>query len=559
MKCDIAFIHPPSIYDFRQRDLKPGPISDIIPSTPVFEMYPIGFISMLSYLIPKGYNARIGNIASMMVMSDKFDPEKYLKNINTEIFGIDLHWLPHVHGAINIAKIIKKINPEAKVLLGGFSSSYFSSDIMKTFPDIDFVLKGDLQEFNVAKLIDVIENNGNLQEVPDLVYRENSNIKINSGSKENTLDNVFFDYKILMKNAIKYHDIKGHLPYTDWINNPESVSIIEHGCQFNCAFCGGSNFAYKNNYYPVSPIYRNPLTIARELELAQEILGSPAFIIGDINLAGEKFYTDLFRHVKELGIDIPLLTEYFRPPQKDYLNLLGKTFNGFSAEISPESSNEHIRQKNGRDYSNEELEKSISNAMDAGCKKFDVYLTLGISGQDEKAVDKDIDYASQLMLKQKGTKMQVYSFISPLTPFIDPGSLIYEKPERYGFHITARTIKEYYDLLDKGKSWIDFLNYYNDWMSTDDIERLTYASEIKMIRGRLLAGLIDDKSAANIIENIEHYINGEDYNVNKNLNSHLSYLNKDIEWSNKHKVNKNSLMVFWYKELLKIENDIKKL
>jgi B12-binding domain/radical SAM domain protein len=266
MKTDIAFIHPPSIYDFRKRNLKAGPISDVVPSTPVFEMYPMGFLSMLSYLVPRGYNARISNVASMMVMSDKFDPVKYLKSLDTEIYGIDLHWLPHVHGAISIARIIKEFNPDARVLLGGFSASYFSDDIMKTYPEIDYVLKGDFQEYSTMKLIDSVEKNIDLGTVPNLVYRdEMRHVKHNPNSKENTVDNVFLNYKVLMRNAIKYHDVKGHLPYADWINNPESVTIIEHGCQFNCAFCGGSNFSYRNNFFPVSPVYRNPRTIAKEI------------------------------------------------------------------------------------------------------------------------------------------------------------------------------------------------------------------------------------------------------------------------------------------------------
>lgn len=39
-----------------------------------------------------------------------------------------------------------------------------------------------------------------------------------------------------------------------------------------------------------------------------------------------------------------------------------------------------------------------------------------------------------------------------------------------------------------GKSWIDFLNYYNDWMGPADIERLTCISEIKMIKARKEVG-----------------------------------------------------------------------
>ncbi len=560
MKTDIAFIHPPSIYDFRKRNLKAGPISDVVPSTPVFEMYPIGFLSMLSYLVPRGYNARISNVASMMVMSDKFDPVKYLKSLDTEIYGIDLHWLPHVHGAISIARIIKEFNPDARVLLGGFSASYFSDDIMKTYPEIDYVLKGDFQEYSTMKLIDSVEKNIDLGTVPNLVYRdEMRHVKHNPNSKENTVDNVFLNYKVLMSNAIKYHDVKGHLPYADWINNPESVTIIEHGCQFNCAFCGGSNFSYRNNFFPVSPVYRNPRTIAKEIELAREILGAPIFVAGDINLAGEKFYGNLFREIKELKADIPILTEYFRPPQKDYLNELSRSFGEFSVEISPESSSENIRRINGREYSNESLEKSIADAKEAGCKKFDVYFTLGISGQGEKELEDDIEYATKLMNHEKGSDMKVYSFISPLTPFIDPGSLIYEKPEKYGFHITARTIEEYYNLLDNGKSWVDFLNYYNDWMSAKDIERLTYQSEIEMITARRDVGLIDSESAENIINNINRYIDGKDYQKDYRKNSHLSYLNKDIEWSKKHNITRSSLMVYWYKELLGLEKDLGRL
>lgn len=560
MKTDIAFIHPPSIYDFRRRDLKAGPISDVVPSTPVFEMYPMGFLSMLSYLVPKGYNARICNIASMMVMSERFDAVKYIRELDSEIYGIDLHWLPHVHGAVNIARIIKEVKPDAKVLLGGFSASYFSDDIMKTYSWIDFVLQGDFQEYSTMKLIDAIEKNQGLDSVPNLVFKDNAGlIRTNMNSRENSMENVFLNYRVLMRNAIKYHDVRGHLPYADWINNPESVTIIEHGCQFNCAFCGCSNFSYRNNFYPLSPVYRNPETVAEEIELAREILGAPIFIAGDINLAGEKYYETLFRKIKEQKADIPVLTEYFRPPSEDYLNSLARTFGEFSVEISPESSDEKIRRLNGREYSNISLERSIENAMKAGCRKFDVYFTLGISGQGENELDQDIKYAAELMKVQKDKKMKVYSFISPLTPFIDPGSLIYEKPEKYGFHITARTITEYYDMLDRGKSWIDFLNYYNDWMGPADIERLTYISEIKMIKARKEVGLIDPQSAEKIIGNISNYMEGKVFEKDYRKNTHLSYLNKDIEWSRKHAITKGSILVYWYRELKGLEKEIGKL
>ncbi len=35
---DVVLIHPPSVFDFRERAIFYGPISDVIPSSPVFEM-----------------------------------------------------------------------------------------------------------------------------------------------------------------------------------------------------------------------------------------------------------------------------------------------------------------------------------------------------------------------------------------------------------------------------------------------------------------------------------------------------------------------------------------
>jgi B12-binding domain/radical SAM domain protein len=555
MHSNVCLVHPPSIYDFRTRDLKPGPISDVVPSTPVFEMYPMGFISMLSYLTDHGYSGRIANVASRMVISRKFDPVKYLSEMDTDIYGIDLHWLPHVHGAFNIARIIKQEKPDSKVVLGGFSASFFADDIMQNHKEIDFILRGDYQEYGITKLAECVENEKKFESVPALMYREGTKIQSNPPTNENTASNVFLDYKILMKNAIKYRDVAGHLPYADWINNPEAVTIIEHGCQFNCAFCGGSNFAYRNNYFKSSPVWRDPARVAEEIEMAQQVLGSPVFVAGDINQAGEKYYSEFFREIKERGVDIPLLTEYFVPPNREYFAKLSHAFSDFTAEISPESSSEEIRKFNGRFYSNRELEESINFAMEEGCRKFDVYFTLGISQQSESEFWKDVKYAKQLMLNYAGKKMNVFSFISPLTPFIDPGSLIYEKPERYGFHITAKTIDQYYNLLDTGKSWVDFLNYYNDWMDGKTIERLTYESEMEMIKTRMDIGLTEKKQGEKIIENIKHYLNNDDYEKSEKLNSHLSYLNKDIEWSRKHKLTFDSFLIYWYKNLKKIENE----
>ena len=50
MATDLILLHAPSVYDFRKKTILYGPVSDLIPPSPVFEMYPIGLTSIAEYL-----------------------------------------------------------------------------------------------------------------------------------------------------------------------------------------------------------------------------------------------------------------------------------------------------------------------------------------------------------------------------------------------------------------------------------------------------------------------------------------------------------------------------
>jgi len=64
---DLLLLHAPSVYDFRKKSILYGPVSDMVPSSTVFEMYPIGFLTMLSYLHERGMQVRIVNLALTIV------------------------------------------------------------------------------------------------------------------------------------------------------------------------------------------------------------------------------------------------------------------------------------------------------------------------------------------------------------------------------------------------------------------------------------------------------------------------------------------------------------
>jgi len=41
MKADLILLNAPSVYDFREKSILYGPMSDLVSASPIFEMYPI--------------------------------------------------------------------------------------------------------------------------------------------------------------------------------------------------------------------------------------------------------------------------------------------------------------------------------------------------------------------------------------------------------------------------------------------------------------------------------------------------------------------------------------
>ena len=538
MKCDLILVHPPSIYDFRKRNIVAGPISELVPSTGVFEMYPIGFLSMLSYLTDSGFKVRINNVALKMLSSNRYSFEEELLKFEAEYIGIDLHWLPHAHGAISLAKIIKKIRPDIKVIFGGYSATYYSTEIMNTFKEVDYVIRGDTTEIPLSMIL----SGKNPDEIPNIIYRDGLRIKDNGFTflPEN-LDYQKYDYSYIMKSALRKMDFKGHLPYCNWVNEPVAMVITTHGCSYSCAICGGSNFAFRNFYHRPSPIFRSSKKIVEDIISINNEFKIPVFVVGDILLRPRKEREFIFNELKKEGIDIPLLFEVFVPHSREDLEPLVKSSHDVSIEISPDSSSDEIRLKNGRPYKNDALEKFVSNFLELGGKKIDVYFLIGLSNQTREDALNDIDYAKKLMLMNHKDE-RLFVFTSPVSPFLDPGSRGFENPA-LGYKLRFRTLTDHFNALDKGHTWADFLNYETQWMKRMEIVNTTYDAIKKLLDVRAELGFEErynveeskdvleaSRLAVNLAANGDLGLMKSGASMIKDCGSKYTILKKEILW-----------------------------
>ena len=128
---DLILLHAPSVYDFRKQSILYGPVSDVIPSTQIFEMYPIGFMTLMGYLQHHGYSVRIINVALKMLRNPRVDVEKLIRKLTPRAFGIDLHWMVHAHGSLELAEVVKRSHPTIPVIFGGLSASFFHQELIQ--------------------------------------------------------------------------------------------------------------------------------------------------------------------------------------------------------------------------------------------------------------------------------------------------------------------------------------------------------------------------------------------------------------------------------------------
>jgi len=495
MTPDLILLHAPSVYDFRQKTILYGPVSDLIPPSPVFEMYPIGLTSIAEYLERAGYRVRIVNLAVRMLKNKNFDAEEMIKHLKAPLFGIDLHWMVHCHGAIEIARLVKKHHPQSKIVFGGLSSSYYYKELME-YPEIDYVLRGDSTEYPVRLLLECMEKDEGLEAVPNLLWRDSrGRVQENPFTHvPDDLNDVLVNYyPNMVRSVIRYRDFISTIPFKDWLRYPITGVLLCRGCDENCTICGGSAAAYRNFYNREKTAFRSPESVARDIKQIGRFSRGPIFVLGDLCSPGDDYAFKVLHLLQENKIKNQLILELFSPTSADILRRMSLASPNFCLEISPESHDPEIRRVLGRHYSNEALEKTLGDALEVGCGRLDVFFMIGLPKQTPQSVMDTIDYCGYLLEKFNGDKRLSF-FIAPISPFLDPGSLGFEQSERYGYHVLFRKLEEHRQAL-LSPSWKYSLNYETEWMTRHQIAEAAYEAILRLNRLKAKYGVISKEMA----------------------------------------------------------------
>ncbi len=491
----LILIHAPSVYDFRQRATLWGPIGDLVPSDAVFEMYPIGFATMAEYLERHGHRVSIVNLAVRMLRDPQFDAEKLLASLNPLVFGLDLHWLPHAHGALEVAKLLKKFHPQTPVVMGGISASYYHEELI-SHPQVDYVMRGDSTEEPLRQLIEAIESGASVRElerIPNLTWKDaDGTPHVNPLTYIPIhLDDILVDYSVVVNAVARERNLLNYLPFAKWTKYPITAALTCRGCTRNCAICGGSAYASQRIFGRSQPAYRSPEVVAADLRRISRFSRGPVFVIGDLRQAGMDYARRFLRAMQ--GFDEQVILELFWPVDRRFMEEVAAAIPNFVVELSPESHDPAVRRYSGKPFSDEAIEASIEHILAVGCQRMDLFFMSGMPGQTPQSVLDTIEYCGDLLRRFDGDE-RLKLFISPLAPFLDPGSIAFERPEYYGYRKFCHTLEDHRRAL-LAPSWKYVLSYETRWMNRSELVDCTYQAGLRLNQLKAEFGQISPEQA----------------------------------------------------------------
>jgi radical SAM superfamily enzyme YgiQ (UPF0313 family) len=450
----------------------------------------MGLLAIADLCEQEGISVKIINYPLEQVLDPNFSLEKFLRNLDFKVCGIALHWALHSYGAIEIAKIVKRVKPNVKVVLGGYSATYFCEQIMNHFKDVDGVIRGE-GEVPFVEYVKRITKGQSLDSVQNLSYRTNSDsVKHNPQTYTATsLDDFNFTNLSLIHNFDKYIT-KGVK-----VMRMQFPLPIARGCPYNCPYCGGGSRAQVLINKRNNVLLRSPEKVAEDIRILVDSYGVEAVFFGHGSYPGNlKYWMSLFERIRaektELGADL----EIWRLPfPQDMWSAYRRTFIPEKSAISvcPRSLSPRV-QKRIREvcdptyiFPETQIQELINQAIQNQIV-LRIWFTIGFPFQTRRDLLHDYLFTLKLAMKYGTSSSYPITVMNDMVTII-PGSPAFENPDVHDVSLTFKNFGQTVEMYRRARfmigGWNTVINYQNKHLS--DIEmrfwnRLFNVTELSM-------------------------------------------------------------------------------
>jgi len=249
-------------------------------------MPPLGLMYVAAYL--KKYTNHEIKILDRLI--DKISHEQLKEKIEKEkpdIIGITTLTFTLID-VLRVARIVKKINNDIKVILGGPHVNIYPKETLN-FPEVDYLVLGE-GEKPAKNLIDNLNQIKNLYNLKGIAFKDGNKI-INNGPREliNNLDELPFPYRDIIS-IKKYSSVLSE-------NSPITTLFSSRGCPFRCTFC---NRAHLGKVFRA----RSAKNVVDEMEECKKIGIKEIFIYDDTFTINRQRVLDICSEIKKRNLKI---------------------------------------------------------------------------------------------------------------------------------------------------------------------------------------------------------------------------------------------------------------
>jgi radical SAM superfamily enzyme YgiQ (UPF0313 family) len=267
----ICLVSPPTVTEFNERQMGEREAYRIIA-----EYAPLGILSLAAVLERAGGEPHIVDLNPLYydyvrAGGEQFafsaHVERVLERVPCEVFGFGTICSSYPL-TLRLARGLKRLRPDALVVLGGPQASVVDVQTMKEFPFVDFVLRGEA-EATLPQLLDAVSSGGaGVEHVGGLTYRSGGGDVVRKPNAP-----VIADLDELPPPAFhlypRMHDCR--------------TFPIEagRGCPFACTFCSTNDF-FRRRFR-----MKSPRALVGQMRLIKQTYG-----VGSFDLIHDMFTVD---------------------------------------------------------------------------------------------------------------------------------------------------------------------------------------------------------------------------------------------------------------------------
>ena len=373
---------------------------------------PLGLLYIAAVLKKEGYDVSVTDL-NFHDMSTWLDIIPW-----ADIYGITV-MTASLHHAVNLKEIVRIINPECRIIVGGAHPTALPEEMIRLGFDAVVVGEGE------GVIVEVIEY-------------------LKQGNRGAIFNSVDMDINSIPFPAREFVSIK---EYTRLVNGNQATSIIaSRGCPYECAFCINSTKKSKVRF--------------RE---TQHFINELKYLITKYDFRSFMFLDDTFTVHPRLNYileEISKLNITFRcngNARKDRLKLFKNLYHAGCREISfgVESGSQKILDLTNKGVTVEQNRIAISEAKEAGLI-VRAYIMIGSPGESRETVHETLKFINET----KPNLWTLFNFV-PL-----PGCAIWNNPGQYGINIITTDWRQYYNIAGKN---IGGLTVETESMTANDI------------------------------------------------------------------------------------------